>query len=46
VGDAEPRLRRVGQHAALPISVQRPVTKYEAKQLAGPVITELIWEKR
>lgn len=47
VGDAEPRLRRVpaGDTQRLPISVQRPVTKYEQKALAGPVITELIWEK-
>ena len=48
VGDAEPRLRRVTDDGAsdqLPISVQRPVTKYEKKALAGPVITELIWEK-
>jgi tRNA (guanine-N7-)-methyltransferase len=53
VGDAEPLLRRVegrvddGPAAeALPISVQRPVTKYEQKALAGPDITELIWKKR
>ncbi|MGE2717403.1 tRNA (guanosine(46)-N7)-methyltransferase TrmB [Mycolicibacterium litorale] len=46
VGDAESLLRRVSAEADLPISVQRPVTKYERKALAGPVITELIWEKR
>lgn len=49
VGDAEPLLRRVAEGPAaeaLPISVQRPVTKYEQKALAGPDITELIWEKR
>jgi tRNA (guanine-N7-)-methyltransferase len=49
VGDAEPLLRRVEDGpaaAALPMSVQRPVTKYEQKALAGPDITELIWEKR
>ena len=45
VGDAEPRLRRVGTEDALPISVNRPVTKYERKALAGPVVTELLWEK-
>ncbi|MGV0744098.1 tRNA (guanosine(46)-N7)-methyltransferase TrmB [Mycolicibacterium sp. XJ870] len=46
VGDAEPLLRRVDPDADLPISVQRPVTKYERKALAGPDVTELIWEKR
>lgn len=46
VGDAEPLLRRVCDSDELPISVQRPVTKYEQKALAGPDITELIWEKR
>lgn len=46
VGDAEPLLRRVTNTAVLPISVQRPVTKYEQKALAGPDVTELIWEKR
>ncbi|WP_327166598.1 tRNA (guanosine(46)-N7)-methyltransferase TrmB [Mycolicibacterium iranicum] len=49
VGDAEPRLRRVPvdpEHTGgLPISVARPVTKYERKALAGPVVTELLWEK-
>jgi tRNA (guanine-N7-)-methyltransferase len=48
VGDAEPLLRRVEEGAAteaLAISVQRPATKYEQKALAGPDITELIWEK-
>ncbi|MGA5462248.1 tRNA (guanosine(46)-N7)-methyltransferase TrmB [Mycobacterium sp. NPDC050041] len=47
VGDAEPLLRRVSvaRHAELPISVQRPVTKYERKALAGPDVTELLWEK-
>ena len=35
VGDAEPRLRRVDPTpSALPISVSRPVTKYEAKARA------------
>jgi tRNA (guanine-N7-)-methyltransferase len=56
VGDAEPRLRRVSAHArsegntasdALPISVQRPVTKYEGKaQHAGSAVAELLWERR
>jgi tRNA (guanine-N7-)-methyltransferase len=45
VGDAEPRLRRVGMKDVLPISTDRPVTKYERKALAGPVVTELLWEK-
>lgn len=46
VGDAEPLLRRATDTDSLPITVQRPVTKYEQKALAGPDITELIWEKR
>jgi tRNA (guanine-N7-)-methyltransferase len=46
VGDAEPRLRRVHDTEGLPISVRRPVTKYERKALAGPDVAELIWEKR
>ncbi|WP_026256535.1 tRNA (guanosine(46)-N7)-methyltransferase TrmB [Mycobacterium sp. 155] len=47
VGEAEPLLRRVEEGVeALPISVQRPATKYEQKALAGPDITELIWKKR
>jgi tRNA (guanine-N7-)-methyltransferase len=45
VGDAEPRLRRVDIAEALPISVDRPVTKYERKALAGPDVTELLWKK-
>jgi tRNA (guanine-N7-)-methyltransferase len=45
VGDAEPLLRRVDPDAELPISAQRPVTKYEQKALAGPDVTELLWEK-
>jgi tRNA (guanine-N7-)-methyltransferase len=45
VGDAEPRLRRVSADDALPMSTDRPVTKYERKALAGPVVTELLWEK-
>jgi len=47
VGDAEPRLRRVTASDPLPISVQRPVTKYEGKaQHAGSAVAELLWEKR
>jgi tRNA (guanine-N7-)-methyltransferase len=45
VGDAEPRLHRVSIEDALPMSTDRPVTKYERKALAGPVVTELLWEK-
>lgn len=47
VGDAEPRLRRVGtdRAASLPISIDRPETKYERKALAGPIVTELLWER-
>lgn len=46
VGDAEPRLRRISPDApGLPISVARPVTKYERKALAGPDVTELLWER-
>jgi tRNA (guanine-N7-)-methyltransferase len=46
VGDAEPRLRRVDPSRSLPISVQRPVTKYEDKgRNAGSHIAELIWER-
>ncbi|KUI30803.1 tRNA (guanine-N7)-methyltransferase [Mycobacterium sp. IS-1496] len=45
VGDAEPLLRRVSADADLPISTHRPVTKYERKALAGPDVTELLWEK-
>jgi tRNA (guanine-N7-)-methyltransferase len=44
VGDAEPRLRRVSVGADLPISVARPVTKYERKALAGTDVAELLWE--
>ncbi|MDA4108873.1 tRNA (guanine-N(7)-)-methyltransferase [Mycobacterium holsaticum DSM 44478] len=47
VGDAEPRLRRVTDTDDLPISVERPVTKYENKaQRAGSAVAELLWEKR
>ena len=47
VGDAEPALRRVSSGEALPVSVQRPTTKYESKaQDAGSAVAELLWEKR
>jgi tRNA (guanine-N7-)-methyltransferase len=47
VGDAEPRLRRVDENAALPISVRRPITKYETKARdAGSAVAELLWKKR
>lgn len=52
VGDAETAFRRVGAGAietaaGLPISVRRPVTKYEGKaQRAGSAVAELLWEKR
>lgn len=43
-GDAEPRLRRAHAGESLPISVQRPVTKYETKaREAGRAVTEFIW---
>ena len=46
VGDAEPRLRRVGAGVALPISVQRPVTKYEGKAaVVGSPVAELVWQR-
>jgi tRNA (guanine-N7-)-methyltransferase len=46
VGDAEPRLRRVSPHDRLPISVARPVTKYESKAHdADSAVAELLWEK-
>ena len=46
-GDAEPMLRRVQPGDALPISVQRPTTKYETKaRAAGDAVTELLWVRR
>jgi tRNA (guanine-N7-)-methyltransferase len=49
VGDAEPRLRRVNSGEpgpALPISVVRPITKYETKARdAGSAVAELIWKR-
>lgn len=46
VGDAEPELRRISIDDELPISAARPETKYERKALAGPVVTELLWERK
>ena len=47
VGDVEPRLCRVTETDALPISVYRPDTKYETKaRHAGSAVAELLWEKR
>ncbi|WP_422227524.1 tRNA (guanosine(46)-N7)-methyltransferase TrmB [Mycobacterium sp.] len=48
VGDAEPRLTRVGpDRGELAISVVRPSTKYESKaQHSGSAVTELVWESR
>ena len=46
VGDNEPRLRRITAGAALPISVDRPVTKYETKaHHANSAVAELLWER-
>jgi tRNA (guanine-N7-)-methyltransferase len=48
-GDAESRLRRIApgpDMQALPISVVRPTTKYEAKARdEGRTVTELLWER-
>ena len=48
VGDAEPRLARVGAaRVDLAISVVRPTTKYEDKaQHSGSAVSELLWERR
>jgi tRNA (guanine-N7-)-methyltransferase len=46
-GDAEPLLQRVQPGDELPISVQRPTTKYETKaRHAGSAVSELIWMRR
>lgn len=46
-GDAEPRLRRVRSGEPLPISVHRPVTKYETKaREAGRAVTEMVWVRQ
>lgn len=45
-GDAEPRLRRIAPGGGLPISVVRPITKYEVKaREAGSAVSELLWQK-
>lgn len=44
VGDAEPRLTRVGPGSRLPISIGRPTTKYETKAYeAGTAVNEFTW---
>lgn len=46
VGDAEPRLRRARPGEELPISTDRPITKYETKaRHAGSAVTEFVWVK-
>lgn len=47
VGDAEPSLVRIEAGAPpLPISVARPITKYESKaQEAGSTVNELLWKR-
>ena len=47
VGDAEPRLCRVDPGSPLPISIVRPITKYEMKAHdAGSVVSEFTWKRR
>ena len=44
VGDAESRLRRARAGETLPISTDRPVTKYETKaRHAGSTVNEFVW---
>jgi tRNA (guanine-N7-)-methyltransferase len=46
VADGQPRLRRADPGSPSPISVRRPITKYESKaQHAGSPVTELLWRK-
>lgn len=46
-GDAEPLLQRVQPGQELPISVQRPITKYETKaRQAGSAVAELLWTRQ
>lgn len=46
-GDAEPLLRRAAAGEAVPISLDRPVTKYELKaREAGSRVNEFIWVRR
>ncbi|MEB3063973.1 tRNA (guanosine(46)-N7)-methyltransferase TrmB [[Mycobacterium] zoologicum] len=45
-GDGQPGLRRVPPGSDLPISVERPTTKYEAKgRNAGSAINEFVWQR-
>lgn len=47
VGDAEPLLRRAGADEQLPISTDRPTTKYETKaRHAGSSVSEFLWVRR
>ena len=48
IADGQPRLRRISpDEGGLPISVQRPTTKYESKaQDAGSAVAELLWQKQ
>lgn len=46
VGDAEPQLRRAEPGEMLPISIDRPITKYETKaRQVGSAVTEFVWVK-
>ncbi len=45
-GDADPHLRRISPGAVLPVSIERPTTKYESKaHHAGSAVAELLWER-
>ena len=47
VGDAEPKLRRAHPGEQLPISADRPSTKYETKaRQAGSPVAEFIWVRQ
>ena len=47
VGDGEPLLRRARPDEDLPVSIDRPVTKYETKaREAGRAVTEFIWVRQ
>ena len=44
VGDAEPRLQRIGFDSPAAMVLERPVTKFEGRaERAGSAITELLW---
>lgn len=46
-GDAEPALRRAHPGESLPISVERPATKYETKaRHAGSAVAEFLWVRQ